>query len=39
MIDIRQVDEHYEAYRGGKFVVSADTVEEMHTFLAEEENE
>lgn len=37
MIDIRYVRGHYEAYRGGTFIVSADTIEELHRFLAEEE--
>jgi len=39
MIDIRYVRGHYEAFCDGRFVVSADTLEELHTFLREEEEE
>ena len=38
MLEIKQVDEHYEAFVDGKFVVSGDTLEEVIQDLYEEEN-
>lgn len=36
MLEIRQVDEHYEAFVNGKFVVSGDTLEEVIRDVYEE---
>lgn len=38
MLEIRQVDEHYEAFVDGKFVVSGDTLEEVIRDVCEERN-
>lgn len=38
MLEIRQVDEHYEAFVDGKFVVSGDTLEEVILDVYEEGN-
>lgn len=37
MLDIKRVDEHYEAFVDGKFVVSGDTLEEVIREVYEEE--
>ena len=39
MLDIEKVDEHYEAFVDGKFVVSGDTLEEVIQELNEEEHD
>lgn len=39
MLDIKKVDEHYEAFVDGKFVVSGDTLEEVIRELYEEEHD
>lgn len=36
MLEIKQVDEHYEAFVDGKFVVSGDTLEEVIRDVYEE---
>ena len=36
MLEIKQVDEHYEAFVDGKFVVSGDTLEEVSRDVYEE---
>ena len=36
MLEIKQVDEHYEAFVDGKFVVSGDTPEEVIRDVYEE---
>jgi len=38
MLEIKQVDEHYEAFVDGKFVVSGDTLEEVIRDVYEERN-
>jgi hypothetical protein len=38
MLDIKKVDEHYEAFVDGKFVVSGDTLEEVIRDVYKEEN-
>lgn len=35
MVEIRKVDEHYEAHVDGKFFVSGDTQEEVYRDLEE----
>lgn len=37
MLEIKQVNEHYEAFVDGKFVVSGDTLEEVIKDVYEEE--
>lgn len=39
MLEIRQVNEHYEAFVDGKFVVSGDTLEEVIRDVYEEEKD
>lgn len=36
MLEIKQVDEHYEAFVDGKFVMSGDTLEEVIRDVYEE---
>lgn len=36
MLEIKQVDEHYEAFVDGRFVVSGDTLEEVIRDVYEE---
>ena len=35
--EIKNVDEHVEVFQHGQFIFSADTIEEAHRFILEEE--